>query len=67
MFQLDNLLQEQIPDLHQHFAAHAFHASMYSSGWFLTLFTTSLTLPLVCRIFDIFLNEVNFKKIHILY
>ena len=49
--------QETLPDLHQHFLAHAFHTSMYSSSWFLTLFTTSLPLPLVCRIFDIFLNE----------
>lgn len=57
MFQLDTLLQETFPDLHSHFVAHAFHTSMYSSGWFLTLFTTSLPLALVCRIFDIFLNE----------
>lgn len=57
MFQLDTLLQEILPDLHGHFVAHAFHTSMYSSGWFLTLFTTSLPLTLVCRIFDIFLNE----------
>ena len=62
MFQLDYLLQEQLPDLHRHFNAHAFHTSMYSSSWFLTLFTTALPLPLVCRIFDIFLNEVNFKN-----
>ncbi len=51
--------KETIPELHSHFVAHAFHTSMYSSGWFLTLFTTSLPFPLVCRIFDIFLNEVN--------
>jgi hypothetical protein len=61
MFQLDTVLQEALPDLHGHFVAHAFHASMYSSGWFLTLFTTSLPLLLVCRILDIFLNEVGFS------
>lgn len=54
---IDSFQKEQLPDLHSHFIAHAFHTSMYSSGWFLTLFTTSLPLPLVCRIFDIFLNE----------
>jgi hypothetical protein len=57
MYQLDCMLQENIPELHKHFAAHAFHTSMYCSSWFLTLFTTALPLPLVCRIFDIFLNE----------
>lgn len=62
MFQLDTLLQETLPDLHSHFVAHAFHTSMYSSGWFLTLFTTSLPLLLVCRILDIFLNEVGHLK-----
>jgi hypothetical protein len=51
--------KETLPDLHRHFTAHAFHTSMYSSSWFLTLFTTALPLPLVCRIFDIFLNEVR--------
>ncbi|CAF0773595.1 unnamed protein product [Brachionus calyciflorus] len=57
MYQLDVLLQELIPDLHSHFVSHAFHPSMYCSSWFLTLFTTLLPLPLVCRIFEIFLNE----------
>ncbi len=57
MYQLDCMLQENIPELHQHFAAHGFQTSMYCSSWFLTLFTTALPLSLVCRIFDIFLNE----------
>jgi hypothetical protein len=57
MFQLDSMVQELLPDLHKHFLAHAFQPSMYSSSWFLTLFTTALPSQLVCRIFDIFLNE----------
>lgn len=57
MFQLDCLVQEMLPELHKHFCANSFHTSMYCSSWFLTLFTTSLPLTLVCRIFDIFLNE----------
>jgi hypothetical protein len=57
MYQLDCMLLDNVPELHKHFAAHAFHPSMYSSSWFLTLFTTALPLPLVCRVFDIFLNE----------
>lgn len=30
---------------------------MYASSWFLTLFTTVLSLPLSCRIMDVFLSE----------
>ncbi|XP_045464184.1 ecotropic viral integration site 5 ortholog isoform X2 [Harmonia axyridis] len=57
MFQLENLVSEQLPDLNQHFQSQNFHTSMYASGWFLTLFTTTLTLPLACRIMDVFLSE----------
>ena len=59
MYQLDCLVQEYFPELHKHFLANSFHTSMYCSSWFLTLFTTALPLPLVCRIFEIFLNEVT--------
>jgi hypothetical protein len=59
--------KESLPDLHRHFTAHAFHTSMYSSSWFLTLFTTALPLPLVCRIFDIFLNEVRISHFFFIY
>lgn len=57
MYQLECFVEDLLPDLHSHFITQSFHTSMYSSSWFLTLFTTSLTLPLVCRIMDIFLNE----------
>lgn len=30
---------------------------MYASSWFLTLFTTALSLPLACRVMDVFLSE----------
>ncbi|XP_067012573.1 ecotropic viral integration site 5 ortholog isoform X2 [Anabrus simplex] len=57
MYQLENLVQELIPDLHMHFQSQSFHTSMYASGWFLTLFTTALPLPVACRIMDVFLSE----------
>ncbi|CAG9761550.1 unnamed protein product [Ceutorhynchus assimilis] len=57
MFQLENLVSELLPDLNQHFQSQNFHTSMYASSWFLTLFTTALTLPLACRIMDVFLSE----------
>ncbi|XP_013189298.1 ecotropic viral integration site 5 ortholog isoform X1 [Amyelois transitella] len=57
MFQLENLVQELLPDLHGHFQAQSFSTSIYASSWFLTLFTTTLTLPLACRVMDVFLSE----------
>ncbi|XP_075228450.1 ecotropic viral integration site 5 isoform X2 [Lycorma delicatula] len=57
MYQLENLVQEQIPELHVHFQSQSFHTSMYASSWFLTLFTTALALPTACRIIDVFLLE----------
>lgn len=57
MFQLENLVSEYLPDLHQHFQSQSFHTSMYASSWFLTLFTTALSLSLACRIMDVFLSE----------
>ncbi|XP_019864834.1 ecotropic viral integration site 5 ortholog isoform X2 [Aethina tumida] len=57
MFQLENLVSEHITDLSQHFTLQNFHTSMYASSWFLTLFTTALSLPLACRIMDVFLSE----------
>nr|CAD7426792.1 unnamed protein product [Timema monikensis] len=57
MFQLENLVQDLIPDLNVHFQSQSFHTSMYASSWFLTLFTTALPLPVACRIMDVFLSE----------
>jgi myosin heavy subunit len=57
MYQLENLVAEYLPELNQHFQSQNFHTSMYASSWFLTLFTTALSLPLACRIMDVFLSE----------
>ncbi|CAF1359126.1 unnamed protein product, partial [Didymodactylos carnosus] len=57
MYQLECMVEELLPELHRHFQSEGFHTSMYSSTWFLTLFTTQLPLALVCRIMDIFLSE----------
>lgn len=57
MFQLENLVQELLPDLHVHFQSQSFSTSIYASSWFLTLFTTTLSLPLACRVMDVFLSE----------
>lgn len=57
MYQLENLVREQIPDLMIHFEQQAFQTTMYASSWFLTLFTTTLNLNISCRVMDIFLSE----------
>lgn len=57
MYQLESLVGEHLPDLSQHFQSQNFHTSMYASSWFLTLFTTALSLQLACRVMDIFLSE----------
>jgi len=57
MYQLENLVLEQFPDLHIHFQSQTFQTSMYASRWFLTLYTTSLNLQISCRVMDIFLSE----------
>ncbi|EYC20693.1 hypothetical protein Y032_0021g372 [Ancylostoma ceylanicum] len=57
MFQLECLVQEQMPDLHSHFNNMGFDTSMYASSWFLTLFTTSLPIEIANRIMDCFLVE----------
>uniref|UniRef100_A0A672IPN5 Ecotropic viral integration site 5b n=1 Tax=Salarias fasciatus TaxID=181472 RepID=A0A672IPN5_SALFA len=57
MYQFENMIQEQLPELHLHFQAQSFHTSMYASSWFLTIFLTSFPLPVATRIFDIFMCE----------
>ncbi|XP_049534451.1 ecotropic viral integration site 5 ortholog isoform X5 [Anopheles darlingi] len=57
MYQLESIVQEQIPELHLHFQSQSFQTSMYASSWFLTLYTTALNLTLSCRIMDVFLSE----------
>ncbi|XP_032593763.1 ecotropic viral integration site 5 ortholog isoform X2 [Drosophila grimshawi] len=57
MYQLENLVQEQIPDMHLHFQQQGFQTTMYASSWFLTLYTTTMNVNLSCRIMDVFLSE----------
>jgi len=57
MYQLDILIQEQLPDLYVHFQSQAVHTNLYASRWFLTLFTSSLPLSISYRIMDCFLSE----------
>lgn len=57
IYQLECLVQEQLPELYVHFQGQNFYASMYSSPWFLTLFTSNLPLHIAYRVMDLFLSE----------
>eukprot|EP00045_Choanoeca_perplexa_P008809 m.82762 g.82762 ORF g.82762 m.82762 type:complete len:989 (+) comp14633_c1_seq1:70-3036(+) len=57
LYQLSKLMEEQLPELHAHFKELNIETHMYASQWFLTLFATKFSLPLVYRIFDFFLVE----------
>ncbi|XP_059710569.1 rab GTPase-activating protein 1-like isoform X2 [Haemorhous mexicanus] len=56
-FQLEKLMQEQLPDLHSHFLDLNLEAHMYASQWFLTLFTAKFPLCMVFHIIDLLLCE----------
>lgn len=57
IYQLECLVQELLPELYVHFQSQNFFTSMYSSSWFLTLFTSNLPLHLAYRVMDLFLSE----------
>ncbi|KAM3915576.1 rab GTPase-activating protein 1-like isoform 2-T3 [Leptodactylus fuscus] len=56
-FQLERLLQDQLPDLYSHFVAMNLEAHMYASQWFLSLFTAKFPLCMVFHIMDLLLCE----------
>ncbi|XP_030349336.1 rab GTPase-activating protein 1-like isoform X2 [Strigops habroptila] len=56
-FQLEKLMQEQLPDLYGHFSDLNLEAHMYASQWFLTLFTAKFPLCMVFHIIDLLLCE----------
>lgn len=57
MYQLECLVQEQMPELDKHFQYYRFDSPMYSSSWFLTLFSSNLPLHVAYRVMDLFLSE----------
>lgn len=59
-YQLDRLMEEQLPELYQHFVKLGVETHMWCSHWFLTLFTAKFPLHLVFYILDLFLyNKFN--------
>ncbi|VEL17729.1 unnamed protein product [Protopolystoma xenopodis] len=60
MHQLEGLVCDQLPDLATHFTAHGFAPSLYASAWFLTLFSTTLSIQMATRVMDLFISEVGY-------
>jgi len=58
-FAFQRLIQDDLPVLYQHFQDSEISVSMFTSRWFVTLFSSfeTLTMPTVMRLWDIFLME----------
>ncbi|CAF0906762.1 unnamed protein product [Rotaria sordida] len=56
-YQLNCLIEDNLPDIYAHFYDLKVECHMFASQWFLTLFTAKFPLYLVFRIMDIFLYE----------
>eukprot|EP00918_Siedleckia_nematoides_P035464 GHVU01077045.1.p1 GENE.GHVU01077045.1~~GHVU01077045.1.p1 ORF type:complete len:255 (+),score=34.02 GHVU01077045.1:105-869(+) len=57
LYQLERLIQMQMPRLLQHLKREGVEATMYASQWFMTIFAYSFPFELVARIWDIYFNE----------
>ncbi len=56
-YQLENLMRDYLPELHEHFVDLNIEAHMFASQWFLTLFTAKFPLYMVFRVLDLFLKN----------
>lgn len=54
LYQLNRLMKDQLPKLHEHFEQNGVETHMFASQWFLTLFTARFPLYLVFHILDVF-------------
>ncbi|KAL1138790.1 hypothetical protein AAG570_008852 [Ranatra chinensis] len=57
LYQLNRLMEEQLPQLWQHFRAKGVESHMFASQWFLTLYTARFPLYFVFHIIDVFLLQ----------
>lgn len=57
MFQLTNLIERHLPQLHAHFEKEGVMPEMYATKWFITIFSYSFPFETVVRIWDIFLYQ----------
>lgn len=52
------VIQEHMEGLHGHFHEQRVETHMYSSQWFLTIYTAKFPIAMVFRIMDVYLCEV---------
>ncbi|CAH8671193.1 unnamed protein product [Schistosoma margrebowiei] len=57
MYQLEQLIADNLPELYTHFRTQSFAPSLYASAWFLTLFSTILPIPCATRVMDFYIVE----------
>lgn len=57
LYQLNRLMEEQLPQLWQHLTDNNVEPHMFASQWFLTVFTARFPLYLVFHILDVFLLQ----------
>ncbi|XP_054720811.1 rab GTPase-activating protein 1-like [Uloborus diversus] len=57
LYQLDKLIEDQLPELHAHFTDLGIEMHMFASQWFLTLYTSKFPLVVVFYILDLFLLD----------
>ncbi|KAK9765453.1 hypothetical protein K7432_006209 [Basidiobolus ranarum] len=57
IYQFRCLLSSHFPKLVQHLDRHNIRTAMYTTSWFLTLFTNVLPLPIIFRLLDVMLLE----------
>jgi hypothetical protein len=62
-YQLDRLLKEYMEGLHGHFHNERVETHMYSSQWFLTIYTAKFPITMVFRVMDVFLCEVRWCSV----
>ena len=49
IYQLDILIETHLPDLYAHFQSQAIHTNLFASKWFLTLFTSCVSISVSSR------------------
>ncbi|CDH49118.1 rab gtpase activator [Lichtheimia corymbifera JMRC:FSU:9682] len=57
LYQFNHLLQQMLPQVHEHLEKQHVQPSMYASQWFLTFFAFRGPLHLACRVLDVVLIE----------
>ncbi|KAL5291821.1 RABGAP1 family protein [Megaselia abdita] len=57
LYQLNRLMKDHLPKLHEHFERNGVESHMFASQWFLTLYTARFPLCFVFHVLDVFLLD----------